>query len=82
MTRFLDRISLFMATHLGGHVNIGPITIYGENAMHWAVNIKLKTGWLAFRLPFLCFGRWWGLYMYFSPNATPDQAKWIIGNRP
>ena len=29
---------------LGAHVDIGPITIYGENAAHWAVNINSKWG--------------------------------------
>jgi hypothetical protein len=26
---------------MGGHINIGPITFYGENG-HWAVNIRTK----------------------------------------
>ena len=79
MNKVLDRISLFMATHLGGHVNIGNVTIYGENAMHWGVEIKFRKGWLCFRLPLFCFGRWWGLYVYFSPNATPQKATFILG---
>lgn len=60
----------------GGHLNIFNITIYGENAMHWAVNIKFKRGYFCFRLPIKCFGQWWPLYCYFSPDATPTEATW------
>lgn len=57
---------------MGGHLTLGPIVIYGENAMHWAVNVKTETfGYICFRLPFRCFGRWWPLYFYVSPDATP-----------
>ena len=62
-----------------GHLNVGPITIYGRNAMHWAVNIRSKWGWICFRLPFRCFGRWWPLYFYISPNATPQDATFMLG---
>ena len=27
----------FGENFLGGHVTLGPVTIFGENAMHWAV---------------------------------------------
>ena len=27
---------------MGGHLNLGPITIYGENAIHWGVQIWTK----------------------------------------
>ena len=66
----------FAENFLGGHVTIGPVTIYGENAMHWAVNIKIRDGWFCFRLPIRCFGAWWPLYCYFSPDATPTRATW------
>jgi len=65
---------------MSGHINIGPITIFGQNAMHWAINIKSKWGSICFRLPFPCFGRWWPLYFYISPDATPCRATYIIGN--
>lgn len=56
----------------GGHISIGNITIYGRNAMHWAVNIKTKKwGYVCFTLPLFCFGKWWGLYFYCSPDGTP-----------
>lgn len=64
---------------MSGHVNIGPITIYGENAMHWAVNIRTKRwGYICFRLPLRCFGKWWPLYFYISPNGTPWAATFSI----
>lgn len=69
--------------HAGGHVNFGPVTIYGENAMHWAVNIRTWGGWFCFRLPLRCFGRWWPLYCYWSIDATPPDepglGRWFWG---
>lgn len=66
----------------GGHINIGNITIYGENAMHWAVNIRnTPWGYVCFRLPIRCFGQWWPLYLYASPNATPWGATFYLGNK-
>lgn len=71
----------FASNFLGGHINIGPATIYGENAMHWAVNIKTQRwGYICFRLPIRCGGRWWPLYFYCSPDATPCSATFKIPN--
>jgi hypothetical protein len=66
-----------------GHINIGKhITIYGRNAMQWGVTIRTKRfGFVCFRLPFTCFGRWIPLYLYFSPNATPWAATFMLGKR-
>ena len=64
---------------MSGHISFLNVTIYGENAMHWAVNIKLKNTYMCFRLPFRCFGKWHPLYLYFSQNATPNKATWKIG---
>lgn len=57
----------------GGHLNIGKnITIYGENAMHWAVQIYIKKwGYIVFTLPFRTYGKFWGCHLYCSPNGTP-----------
>lgn len=66
----------FYENFLGGHITIGPVTIYGENAMHWAVNIRCFSGYLCFRLPLRCYGKWWFLYCYHSPDATPTRATW------
>lgn len=65
---------------LDGYVAIGPLVIYGENAMHWAVNIQSRWGYICFRLPLRCFDRWWPLYFYISPDATPASAtRWLYG---
>jgi len=58
---------------MSGHINIGKrITIYGENAMHWAINIRTKKyGVICFTLPVRTFGKYWGCHIYFSPNGTP-----------
>lgn len=56
------------------HWDFGRITVYGENAMHWGVTVKLKKAYLCFRLPLRCYGKWWPLYCYVSPNATPSAA--------
>ena len=70
----------FLKKYFSGHIKIGPAIIYGMNAMHWAVNIKSKKyGYICFRLPFRCFGRWWPVYFYLSPNATPWAATFYIG---
>lgn len=61
---------------------MGPITIYGRNAMHWGVTIWLsgREEYLCFRLPFTSHGYWWPLYCYLSPNATPWAAsRWFWG---
>lgn len=72
----------FYEKYFGGHVNLGPITIYGENAMHWGVNIAtLKWGYICFRLPFRCFKKWWPLYFYLSPNATPWASTYYRGDK-
>ena len=69
----------FWENFLGGHLSFGPVTMYGENAMHWAVNIRTKRwGYVCFRLPFRCFGGWWPLYFYCSPDATPTRATFWL----
>lgn len=73
-------MSRFWQRHLGGHLSIGSLTIYGENAMHWGVNYWTKRwGYICFRLPFRCFGKWWPLYFYLSPNATPWASTFYLG---
>ena len=67
---------------LSGHISIGNLTIYGRNAMHWGVTLYTKKyGYICFRLPFRCFGKWWPLYFYCSPNATPLAATFMIGRK-
>lgn len=63
-----------------GHVTRGPITIYGANAMHWAVNIKTRRwGHLCFHPSTKTFGGRWPWYFYASPNATPTSATLAFG---
>jgi hypothetical protein len=65
---------------LCGHLSVGPVTLYGANAMHWAVNISTERwGYVCFRLPLPCFGRWWPMYFYCSPNAAPWAATFFRG---
>ena len=65
---------------LDGHVSIGRLTAYGANAMQWGCTFKTKRwGYLYWRLPLPCFGRWWPLYFYVSPNATPWAATFMMG---
>lgn len=72
----------FWENFLGEHLSIGRLTIYGENAMHWGVTLWTKKwGYICFRLPFRCFGGWWPLYFYLSPNATPWAATLVAGPR-
>lgn len=68
---------------LTGHINIGRrLTIYGRNAMHWGVDFYTKKyGYICFRLPLLCNGHWYPLYLYFSPNATPWASTFMIGRK-
>lgn len=70
---------------LDGHVHIGKnVTVYGRNAMHWGVDVyrPRKGDYLCFRLPLPCFGKWWPMGCYISPNATPWAAtKWFWGSK-
>lgn len=74
------RVERLLDRFLGGHIKVGSVTIFGRNAMHWGVSISRRRDYLCFRLPLRCFGRWWPLYLYASPNATPWAATWIVGD--
>lgn len=72
---------------MGGHISIFGITIYGANAMRWAVNIRTKRwGYICFTLPVLARfhyrkdgTRWWKWYFYLSPNGTPWASTFYRG---
>lgn len=69
----------FWERYFGGHLHIGRVTVFGENAMHWAINIRTdRWGYICFRLPVRCFGGWWPLYFYCSPDGTPQSATFIV----
>jgi hypothetical protein len=57
-----------------------PITIYGFNAMHVAININTRYGYICFHPTMYCFGTIWPWYFYISDNATPQNAKFALGN--
>lgn len=71
----------FMEKYLGGHISMGPITIYGYNAMHFAINIwsKKLRKYICFHPTVKCYGRWWPWYFYISSNATPWGATYVFG---
>jgi len=62
-----------------GHVNLGPLTIFGANAMHWTVQLRTPRGYLCFRPTTRSFGGYWPWKLYWSPNATPWAMRWGIG---
>lgn len=64
-----------------GHVNIGRITIFGANAMHWAINIRGQKNWWCFHWRTRTFGAEWPWYFYISPDATPYSAVFRTGAR-
>lgn len=62
-----------------GHVSIGPLTIYGANAMHWAVNMRVGDSWVCFHPRTRTFGTVWRWYFYVSSDATPQGAAFRRG---
>ena len=64
-----------------GHVSVGPITIYGANAMHWAINLRIGKNYWCFHPRTRTYGGLWRAYFYVSPNATPWAAKFKVGRK-
>lgn len=70
----------FKYEFLTGHISVGRLTVYGRNAMHWGVTFWTKKyRFICFRLPLPCFGKWYPLYFYCSPDATPCAATFKLG---
>jgi hypothetical protein len=65
--------------NFGEHWSLGPIVLYGFNAMHVAVNIRTRWGFVCFHPTFRVFGKWWPWYLYISSDGTPNQARFKIG---
>jgi len=77
---------------MSGHVSIGPLVIFGCNAMNWTVNYRTKKwGAICFTLPtwdriaLFIFnakgnGRHLEWYLYLSPNGTPWASTYYIGS--
>lgn len=69
-------------------VRIGPLTIFGANAMHFAWQLKTRWGYLVVRPSTFYrkwdngrkrFGGWWRWYVYLSPNGTPWASTFAVG---
>ena len=74
----------FWERHFGGHFSFKLfgkcVTVYGWNAMHCAISFyPTRWGYICFRPPLRCFGKWWGWYFYLSPNGTPWASTFAIG---
>jgi hypothetical protein len=65
---------------MGGHINIGKIiTIFGDNAMHWVLEIRTKKyGVICIRF-FTTRPNAHPLHIYFSPNGTPWACTYYFG---
>lgn len=71
--------------HFKGHINIGKrITIYGDNAMHYAINVYTRRfGYICFRPTTRnheCPDDKWKWYLFCSPNGTPWASTFAIGD--
>lgn len=72
--RLCDRIwrgSLSLLAH--------RVVIYGANAMHWAVNVRVFGNWVCFHPTTRTFGGRWPWYFYISPDATSFRATFGFG---
>lgn len=78
----------FWEAFFSGNITIGPVTIYGSNAMNWVVNIRTKKyGVICFTLPVLARihfrgTKYWYFdwYYYCSPNGTPWASTYYVGH--
>ena len=62
-----------------GHVRLGPMVVYGANAMHWAINVRWRGTYWCFHPTTRTFGGYWPWYFYVSPNGTPSKATFRLG---
>lgn len=60
-----------------GHVTIGRVTLYGANAMHWALNVWWLGHYWCVHPTTHTYGGTWPWYAYISKDATPQGACWI-----
>ena len=83
-----EKLDEWLWKNLSGHTSLGPVTVYGFNNMHVAVNIWTKRfGAVCFHpdLRFLgsnapwMLGKDWPWYFYMSPDYTPGSATFAIG---
>lgn len=64
----------------GEHLRLGPVVLFGFNAMHVALNVRTPWGWVCFHPTMRVFGRWWPWYFYVSQDATPFNCSIKIGH--
>ena len=60
-----------------GHITMGRVTLYGANAMHWALEVRIGRSYWCFHPITHTFGGYWPWYFYASHDATP-QSAWVI----
>lgn len=70
--RWQDRI-------MPGHITIGPVTLYGANAMHWTLEVSTPWGFLCAHPTTHTFGGKWPWKVFLSPDATPMSRRWGFG---
>lgn len=78
LSRIKQRLVEFAEKRLSGHLTLGPVTLYGANAMDWAVNLRLPALGVTLCAKPPTKRRGW--YVYASPNATPWAA--VLGFGP
>jgi hypothetical protein len=75
----------FWDRHFGEHVALNTkwfsVVIFGFNAMHVALNIRVFGWWWCFHPPMRVFGKWWPWYFYASRDATPYNCLFHFGKR-
>lgn len=70
----MTRLQRWIDNTFTGHRTLGPITVYGANAMHWAINISTPWGYICFHPTTRTFGGRWPWYFYMSRDATPHDC--------
>jgi len=74
-------LTFFLKPFFKGHISIGRITVYGFNAMKFALNIKVSEKYLCVR-PWVFENKFlWSPYLYLSPDGTPGSAVFGVGKR-
>lgn len=68
------RYDSFFERTLGEHIRWGRTVIYGWNAMHVAINVETRWGYVCFHPTFRVFGVWWPWYFYISRDGTPSNC--------
>ena len=62
-----------------GHITVGPVTLYGANAMHWTLEVSTRWGHLCIHPTTRTFGGHWPWHIYMSRDGTPGGRSWGFG---